>query len=351
MGFSDRTIEPSGEIMTCSSQIRYASLIVTYRTRRALTIDQFPGSLWRGVLGAALKEVCCIKTRGACRTCEIFPSCLYAISFEPLPAKQGGESLPRPFVLHLDWKDSQGAWKQGETLGFGITVFSDFAWQRLLQLIAALIRMGEEGIGKQRVPLDLESVDIAAHDGGASRPIYAERRLSEIPAMIPWAPSLELPSSFSGLITVNLLSPFIGQRHGNHLSKGLPFQELIRNVLRRRHALAASFGDGGEEFTERLRDDARELIELAAHVRTASDETFWQPFGRYSARQRQAQSLSGLMGRVTYADVSPALIDPLLLGVLTHIGKQSAMAMGAYALSIGDRVWRPHFWEKHHDGS
>jgi len=135
-------------------------------------------------------------------------------------------------------------------------------------------------------------------------------------------------------------------RHNDIIQRPvLPVQELLHAVPRRYQSLTETYGAGREDMAGLLRRQAGELLELARDVVLIEDRTRWQSHQRYSGRQRQRQSQSGLLGRAAYGNVPPAVCELLLFGILTHLGKQTSMGMGAYSLSTANRIWQPPLWK------
>src|SRR5690606_22771642 len=108
---------------------------------------------------------------------------------------------------------------------------------------------------------------------------------------------------------------------GGALSRELPFEGLVRALLRRASTLL-EVHEGIE-----LAIDFGEWIERAAEVRVERSELRRADSVRWSARQERAMNLRGVRGAVEYAgDLEPFL--PLLaLGVAVGIGKGTTFGL------------------------
>jgi hypothetical protein len=322
------------------------TLGISYRANGNLDLPSFPGSLWRGALGPALRDIACFTRWRPCSECVLLKDCLYPAFFEDLPVlKNGKRSPPRPFVLHVDWVGGSRRCVAGGRLGFSLTLFSEVVRKRIAYLVAALARLGERGIGRDRTPLTLESVDVLTPGGGHLERIYKDGLLRLAPKPWAWPDDFVLDPGCVHNVQIQLLTPLIIKRYAQHLDKGPPFGELARALLRRRHDLIDAFAGGGPEVDEALRQNATLVLRMSEQVSMEEDRTYWQPLERYSGRRKQKQSQSGLMGSIGYSMVPAPLVELLRFGVLTHAGGGTAMGMGAFSLRVAGLIQQgPPFW-------
>lgn len=327
--------------------VSFVTLRVTYKVLKRLSLPPFRGSLWRGALGWALKRVCCTSLRAVCQECVRADNCLY-FSFYGQPKRaipsRPQPSPPRPFVLHLNWLDCEQRYLPGDNIGFGLTVFGEAAWNRFHELILAFKILGQGGVGRSRIPLDLVHVEAVSPLGEPPGTLYEDGRL--FPPPEPWFFSEQMPTNDSDLaeIEVYLSSPLILRRHGRHRDSAPTFSDLICALHERWRGLASNYAVRDEAANASLPEGKSHDLELARIVQTMEDQTYWHSCSRYSSREDKKQSLSGLMGRVHYTDVPVSLIPLLHFGVLAHIGNGTSMGMGAYALRIDDSSFSPVFW-------
>ncbi len=330
------------------------TLAVTFRAGGPLRLPAFPGNLWRGAFGPALKHTSCFSRQMECGQCPMRNDCLYPYFYEDLVAERGGaRTPPRPFAPHVEWEPEPQCFEKDDLLGFSLTLFSKTVWARLPYLVAAFDRLGRSGLSRDRTPLFLESIDLLAPSGAAVAPIFRGAHLIAPPDPLSWpedCPVDAVASRESHEVELRLLTPMIIERHGRRLDRELPFEDFIRALLRRRHDLIEAFPGGWKDgradaqpLKAALREEENRAIEAARSVVTLEDRVFWQSHSRNSRRQMKAQSLSGLLGTVRYGNVPGVLLPILRLGVLIHVGKSTVMGMGAYSLRTGERAWTPPF--------
>jgi hypothetical protein len=250
--------------------------------------------------------------------------------------------------LHILWSHQEQCYWPGDNIGFGLTIFGESAYKRLHELLLALKILGEGGVGRFRVPLDLVHIETVSPFGEPSGFLYKDGRL--FPPPEPWSFSTQIPVDVSGNlaeIEVCLSSPLILRRHGRHRDFAPTFSDLICALHERWRGLESTYalGEDGTNLESKSHD-----LDLARRVQTVEDQTSWQPCSRYSSREEKKQSLSGLMGRVRYTNVPVSLIPLLHFGTLAHIGNGTSMGMGAYALRENNIVFSPPFWRHGADG-
>ena len=326
------------------------TLSVTYKARGSLELPIYPGNLWRGVLGAALRRICCSLPDMECRHCYLRNDCIYCLCYGINPdVKIQGRTPPRPFVLHLPWNSATLRLEPGQQLGFSITLFGETLISRLPYLAEAFHLLGERGLGKRRVPLEMVTVSprpaqpVIHLQAGTRSPKTALMGKPE--AAKESGPGEVHPQD----LEVYCITPLILENHDKRLDRGLPLAELVRASWRRKRDLLAAFGRCRDHESWPCPDNGEQWIALADTVAITSDETFWQDLVRFSSRERRRQSQSGLRGRVAYRDVPPELVAWLRDATLLHLGKGTAMGLGAMAMRTGNTWLVPPCWESVND--
>ena len=130
-------------------------------------------------------------------------------------------------------------------------------------------------------------------------------------------------------IEVRLLTP-LRLKMGNELHDDLPFHVLVRAGLRRMAALEQAYGGGEPEL------DYRGLIGLAEQVEAVDSSLRWQEMRRFSNRQRQEVSLSGLTGAIRYRGDLLEFMPLLAYCEKVHVGKQTVFGLGRISVKICD---------------
>lgn len=298
--------------------------------RHRLYLPAYKGSALRGGFGAAFKKVCCVNSsKKYCNDCQLNSNCAYAYVFETpqtsaYHANITATNLPHPFVI-LPPLSRKETLEPGESLSFGLTLIGrgiDF----LPYYVYAFDELGRMGLGRQRGRYRLEQVtndeeqEIYHIDHGMLSSDFKTRDFDDLMALTK--------SDGQSKITLHFLTPTrITEK--NQLTRDLPFDLLIRNLLRRGSLLAQihspTFGPWQLNYGAVL-EYARAEIELI------KSQLIWYDWERYSNRQQRRMFFGGFIGRLTYqGDLEPFL--PLLqLGHYIHVGKYTTFGMGHYVV-------------------
>lgn len=111
------------------------------------------------------------------------------------------------------------------------------------------------------------------------------------------------------------------------LQTTLPFELLIRSLLRRISALSSVHGRSHLDL------DYRGLIWRARSVRTCRSLLKWWDLGRYSNRQNEKLKVGGLIGEIEYEGGSLDEYLPLLAaGEFLQIGTGASYGLGRYVI-------------------
>lgn len=326
------------------------TMAITYRAEEEVVLPAFAGGLWRGALGAALRDTLCITKELSCGRCFLRPECLYAIFYHN-QRTHGARCISeevKPFVIQAPLSWVPLLVKEDGLLGFSLTLFSEQAWNRLPYLIAALHWLGRRGIGKRRVRLELRSVDLLSPSGEHLSTVYEGGRLSSGCKPSPWPVEEGGRQSGTADIEVEFLTPLRIERQGEPVDEGPPFEEFARALLRRRYYLLQAYSNGFSPADRELEQEEAEILLLCDSVTSPANRPQeggkWRRVSHYSGREKKRQSLGGLVGKVRYLGVPHRLLPLLRLGVLTHAGKRTTHGLGAYALSLNGQRLAPPFW-------
>lgn len=287
-----------------------------------LRLPRFPGSLLRGVFGAALRERACLTGAPSCGRCPLIIICAYPAVFEPLPRDLSAVGLPRlheglppPFILRLP-AEARGA---SQRLVFGMAL-APAAVPLLPLVLAAWQAALERGLGRARVPGRLVSV----RNGETGDPIRSQEEL-------PWAAAGERRLARAGPeVELVLQIPL------RLVSKGAPIpierlspRTMVAAIVRRARMMAVH---AGPEVQAQVRDwPVTEWLVMAEDVQHRPD-LVWQDAWRRSARQGRWMNFGGLTGRWTWEKVPDPLQALLSLGALLHVGKDASFGLGALAV-------------------
>lgn len=313
---------------------KVAHLRVHARARAGIETP-FAGSILRGAFGAALLRRS--SGEGARDGCPEEAASLHRRLFDPPPCPpgsraredrgEGPETPPRrggcarPFVL-----DPPAGIREGP-LSFDLKLFG-FEPEALSEVLAALIEMGESGIGRERVPLPVEAIE-SLTPGAEAEPVGG-RTIGAFPGRIRrWSASLLLDgqggrdtSAPAALREISILfrTPF-RRKEGGRIASTLPLEGIVRAALRR-------LTDLGEALGQCWPRSWPSVLAAARSSTSWREETRWLDWGRYSLRQGRAMRLGGVVGRADYRAVPGPLIPLLRAALFAHLGKNASFGLG-----------------------
>lgn len=291
-------------------------------------LPPYKGSTIRGVFGHALKRTVCVLRHQECPACILRRKCLYTQVFEtPLSLPENtatrNGSVPHPFVIEPPL-DPSISYRPGDTLECGLLLFGEVNLM-LPYFIHGFEEMGRIGIGR-RGPGGRPGYFRLMEVVSGNRLLYSttDGRLRAEGA----TEELDLTHRDGGgktdSVQVDLKTPLRFKREGR-LSDGLPFETLVRLMLRRISSLMEAFGEGEPDL------DYRGLVTRAGAVSADFCELRWIDWERYSNRQKLRMQLGGLTGAVTYRGLLEEFLPLLEFATKTHIGKQTSFGLGRIA--------------------
>ncbi len=347
------------------------SLDVAVRWRRPCII---PGpvvaNVLRGALGITFRRLVCPAEwmNRECHPCALYAGCAYGRVFMPTPPLDAPQlrlqqDLPRPFVIEPPGLDPKAP-VSPEGLTFRLMLFGT-AIDRLPYFITTLERLGSDGMGRDRVPFDVQSI-ISRHPAGdeclftaGSMTVYLpKQRLSaERLGLLagesqgPRDKNQELNGSPSpcprpSTVVLRFLTPtFLKTGSGVEASGRRipatevrdrpPFGVIVRRLRDRISSLCAFFGEPWHypNFAALGRQaDAVELID---------SQTVWLTRKRLSTRTGMSHELSGFIGSATYrfrdAETQATFLPLLKIGEYVHVGKHAPWGNGKILVqTLGD---------------
>lgn len=360
-----RLLTGEGCVMRIPSLI-LSKVTVTLQAETDANLPMFLGSTLRGALASAVKKVACALRVQSCTDCLLIERCPYALLFETAPDSelnlwQNRDNWPRPIVIEPP-AYRQNPYKKHELLTFGITLVGK-AVDHFPYLLYGLNSMAQFGLGRDRYRFKLvEVVDEAPASekvsGGekASTGGNAPTGEKALTAEAPKVSKVKLfqadvsptrfttPLTFDPLsvsnnqgrafksVTLDFVTPARIMENGR-LTQDLPFPILVKALAGRVSSLAA-FHCGAKEPW-----DYEAFIEAAPAVRVRDSSLKFSALSRWSNRQQQSLSISGIEGSVTYVGTAlPMFLDLLRLGEFIHIGKSSVLGLGRYTLTTNGRL-------------
>lgn len=289
---------------------------------RAFTLPPFPGSLLRGVFGAALRALSCMTGFRSCDNCPLIATCPYPALFEPsarnLDAVGLGRlqvGMPPPFILRVG---TEGVAADGR-YAFTMRLVGE-ASTRIAYVIEAWRRALARGLGAERVRGLVTAV--SCEQSGAT--VWQEDAAIQPPQPLQLAPP---PTGAIELVT---RSPLRLQTGGTLTAPGQMQPRLLVGAIVRRARLLASHADAGAQRIVRdwPVDDWLNAADTIAHQPQFAQHNWY----RYSGRQRRRMNLGGLVGQWRWRDTPAEITELAALGGLLHVGKEASFGLGAYEL-------------------
>lgn len=288
-----------------------------FRAREALRLPPYPGSLWRGALGARLRQDACITGAPGCEGCGVRLRCAYGRLYEP-PAQGDAPGLagrfrdpPRPYVISP--AHAGGDHAAGEALTTDVTLVGRGAGDALaLQRAAARLELNG-------VALELTAADALPPAGDPPVALATAAVPRPWPIPVPPAP---------GRARLTLEHPLRLRHEGQYLdAKDFSFEIMFTTVLRRISGLAATVTDAPIDC-----DFATLKAHAANAVTVPSSDLRWFDWSRSSSRQGRRVPMGGLVGSFTVSGDLAPLWPWLWTGQWLHVGKGAVMGMGRYRI-------------------
>lgn len=287
-------------------------------------LAEFPGSMIRGVLGRALKDLVCVAEHRDCVRCVLRAGCPYPCLIEPVrPAGidvfVGERTIPPPYVL--SWDQAGKTLREGDVWTAGVTLIGPAACLAG-HVVAALARGAERGFGPERVPASLDRVEAQAPEGWT---VLDPDRLPERARGVPLARLGGGPEAWGGEVALRFQTP-ARIISGGKLRENPTGAEVLRALLRRVGALAAFYGRGPDEA------EGRNLARRAEDLEASWQDRRWVEATRYSGRQRTRMKFGGVLGVLRLkGDLGPWAAW-LWAGCRLHVGKNASFGLGRYEL-------------------
>jgi hypothetical protein len=328
---SDRPRDDAGanEVAELAVRIPCGRASFVLRAEQDSLLPPFLGSTIRGGLGHALRKIACLPLCRSVDTCILKERCAYAICFEtPVPSGSNrlrrNSRLPHPFLVDPP-PVSDGRWAKGSLLTFRLVLVGR-AVDHFPYLVAAVDRMGADGLGTRQARFRMESVEESLL--GTGERLWPGPSDEILPLPVSPVPR-EGPDS-SGApprrVALRFVTPTRLTEDGKVVG-AFTFRTLVRSLLSRASSLLY-FHCGRE-----LEADFRGLLERAEAVKTIESTLSVKKLTRWSNRQNTAIRLDGVTGRVGFEGDAVAEAWPLLrAGAVLHVGKGTVFGLGKYVI-------------------
>lgn len=364
-------------------RIQAVRLEIRTRWKRPVSI---PGpilaNVLRGALGVTLRKLVCPEEwfSHPCLECPLYRECAYGQVFMPTPPADAPQlrlqqDLPRPFVIEPPGLHPNDR-VTDEGLTFRLMLFGT-AIERLPYFISTLDRLGVDGMGRDRVPFEIERISSCHPDGeetlftAGSNSVCLPKRTITTNDLLksPWPVETVLPPESQEVrhrilarmgrsrdvptnpsldptrprLKLKFITPLLlksgsgigqdGKRiSAQEIRERPPLGVIVRRLRDRLSALCTFFGERWEC------PDFSAWGMLADKATIVESQTTWLTRQRRSTRTGHSHEISGLVGHTIYEfpdEQTWATLSPLLrIGELIHVGKNAPWGNGAVRGSL-----------------
>lgn len=296
-------------------KISYQKYFFRLKLEKEIRFGVHPLFLLRSILGNELKKMCCIfqKENKSCLNCQINQTCAYASIFETVLNATDNKKVhtSHPFIIYTP----QEPGKTYSFIDFDLTLLGR-AINFFPYIFQAFNNGGQNGLFKERIRYKIESLTCD------SISIYTSGSLNLPSTVKSWE---FIPASHDTLdqkCRIRLLTPF-KYLPDNKMVSSFSFAAVLNSAFRRQRILASFFGENSLE-----RD-----FQLPALNKTEMNNSAWQDYNRYSARQQSDMQMGGFLGELNVSGEFSADELQILRGAeLFNIGKSVSFGLGKIAV-------------------
>ncbi len=327
------------KLLSYASRLRILDLRFEIEFLSDVVLPTYKGSTLHGGFGRALRQLHCTcaakpdisgdysnnaqpasQSSGVCPYHFIFETKINDDAFRFL---RSVPSVPHPYLIEPSLEDTK-EYRAGELIPFTIRLFGS-ATAYAVNVIEAVSLFGKLGITRRKVPFRI--VKAASNDrAGKSKIIYdgALNKYVTIPKPFHWKPAENV--SFSDQLTIRFLTP-TRLVQAEHLKDNVDLSIIITSISRRLAALA--YYAEGVKGVARIIDGRRVPTD---EIAVGGISLKWKDYRRYSNRQSSSMLFGGIVGEVTFGNVSEDYLQLLQFGTLLHLGKQTTFGLGKYEI-------------------
>lgn len=315
-------------------QVRFVKLRFTVAFSEDSILPKDKVSAIRGGMGEMLLRTTCVRNRH-CEECDFETECVVQkIMYSKFERKPDFVTTGGSIGYVLECENYQENFNAHDKLDFYLILFGKTIIY-FNQLYQALSILGEEGLGKYHAKFQI--IDIRNMEGMS---ILEEKMIN----MSKYVIHTLYDYLMFRIMRMGTLSAKTAVMMVFHTPLTLKYQseflrefriDAILSAVRRRVFMLDCFEGIEGDILERNKDDCR--------LKIRSQECHMAYVSRYSTRKKEKMVLRGLKGYVLIEGLSEELLRLLLIGELTHIGKNTSFGFGRYHLKIVDKSEDRHF--------
>lgn len=311
----------SEKISLEKAAIRMANVTISGHFVSEGRLPPFRGATLRGALGFHLRKTVCNNFKRRCQDCFLVEGCAYANFFDGVFSKDRSfmkryDYVPQPYMLMIPLEEPTDI-RKSDPICFSMNIFGG-ACELFPYVAYSLVQMGEKGIGKNG--LSFEITRIEQLDGE----VLYEKGQNRIKKPNPQIYVFETaPTVEDGYLGVRFVTPVRIRKNGCAL-KDFCFDDLIKSAIRRITIMNYFYG------TNQIVDSewTKQMIHSAGMVEKIRDETRYYSFHRYSGRQERKIELDGVVGGLSFKNVTPELAGILKWTEKIGLGKSTSFGFG-----------------------
>ena len=293
-------------------RLPYTDFSATYEVAAPFRIPAHPGSLWRGVIGRALRREGCAQQRVCQDVCQLDSECLYRKLFDPpmpQPAPhrflRGQKEAPPPLLPLMSWSGNQ-LLEVGDSLRIGLRCLGNITAREKECLGNVLSAIPQARLGRDEGRVELVAM---------SAPVSDEQTASVRNSLSMNRASLSA--------RIQLVTP-MWMEEGGQLLTQIDFPRLFTDVMRRLTILCALYGTHDPD------DDSHfvALRTLASEVRVLHSRLVPLHWQRHSVESDTRHSLHGVLGEWMLSGPLLPFLPFLRLAERVHVGKSTSFGLG-----------------------
>ena len=298
-------------------KVLYLPVRFIFKFEKSVYADTYPSFVLRSILGMNLKQICCISRKSECQTCMYNKSCSYATIFETIEVSSneilpGRNRISHPYTITDNSKfDVRN--RKIDKFEFTITLYGKTI-QYLPYIYAAFVRGGYNGMFKTREKYVVEDVLV----NGKSILLDENTIQNDV---LPFSFSYENQSNINENkeILVELKTPLRFKVNGKYKDDFLA-NDFFACLYRRFKTMMLMYGtEIPDEFPK----------QSETNLKIEDRNLKWIDYSHYSARQKTAMELGGLIGTLklvgNISDFELILLD---FAKVANAGKNTNFGLG-----------------------
>lgn len=303
-----------------------------FETAGDVRLPRFPGALWQGALGSALRRRVCTTGLPVCDGCPRLAECAYPLLFEA-QRLFAGSAAPPPRPLVLEPGVDHGHLPPGRIINLDIVLIGT-ATRHAQAVLSALSEAARVGLGRSRMRVMLVDIQHEGLNAGGWQSIL------DGAGHIACHPieRVQIPPPPDGAL-LEFITPVRLRSRGQLVTpRSFTLSGLVHSIQGRVERLCLSYGShddaqspgiGGRHVSLGPLSNGEHSDELAA----TRQHLTWQVWQRCSTKTQTETRLGGLMGILELSGDTLAKVWPSLwLGQWIHVGTEANLGFGAYQI-------------------